>query len=328
MNVMITGATTPVGRALIDALLSKPGDGWVVAVGREATADFPTHSRFCYRSADLTHSRSVHDLLWGAANAHRIDTVFHAAQHRATSHAGSTVHAQNVTAARELLKGCVGHPTIRRLVVRSCAEVYAIDGGSTTLLDEEAPLDFDPRAPQWLRDRVELDLTVCAHFGTSLQIAVVRCAEIFAPDSGSQLWDYLSSRICLHSLGFDPMINVLSVEDAVSAITAALSSKATGVFNVPGADTLPLSRAIAESFRANIPMPGPLLAPLYALRRKVAGFEFRYDLNQRRLHLGGVMDGTRAATLLGYVPRHPVRWPRPRWRRLLDRLAQDRSESV
>lgn len=309
MNVMITGATTPVGRALIDELLRTHSEGLILAVGHDHQPEFSARPGLYYHRADLAHPREVHDLLRGPARLHAIDTVFHGAQHRAANDTGPSVHAQNVTATRELVKGCTDHPTIRRLVVRSFAEIYAVDRGSTTLVDEEAPLDFNPRAPQWLRDRVELDLTVCAHFGTTLQIAVLRCAEIFAADSGSQLWDYLSSWICLHSLGFDPMINVLSIDDAVAAIRAALTSSETGIFNIPGADTLPLSRAVAESVRTNLPVPGPLLAPLYALRRVLTGFEFRYDLNQRRLHLGGVMDGTRAAALLGYTPRRPVTWP-------------------
>ena len=92
---------------------------------------------------------------------------------------------------------------------------------------------------------------------------------------------------------------------------AALRSPAIGVFNIPGADTLPLSRAIAEAERIEIPVPGPLLSPLYALRRKVAGFDFRYDMNTRRFHFGGTLDGRRAREHLGYVPRTPVMWTQP-----------------
>ena len=95
--------------------------------------------------------------------------------------------------------------------------------------------------------------------------------QILAPDCGSQLWDYLCSRVCLRPLGYDPMINVLSVDDAAAAIVAALRSDSIGVFNIRGADTLPLSRAIAESHRFELPVPGPL-SPLYALRRRIAGF--------------------------------------------------------
>ena len=122
------------------------------------------------------------------------------------------------------------------------------------------------------------------------------------------------------------MLNVLSLEDALAAIVAATRSTHTGVFNIPGADTLPLSRAIAETVRLDIPVPGPLLAPLYGLRRWIAGFEFRYDLNLRRFHFGGVIDGARARHLLGYVPSHPVQWAHSWWRLLMERLTALRAE--
>jgi UDP-glucose 4-epimerase len=315
----VTGATAPLGRALVDALARAPEVDHVLATGREATAAVP--AGVSYEPLDLAHARAIHDLVWGPARAQRIDTVVHLAHHRAPSGRGGAAHTQNVTATRHLLRACEDHPTIRRWIYRSFAEVYAVGHETAGLIDEEAPLELAPGAPAWLRDRVEADLTVCARLAGPLQIAVLRFAELLAPDAGSQLWDYLSSRICLRPLGFDPMINVLSLDDAVAALRAALRAAAIGVFNIPGADTLPLSSAIGESVRADLPVPGPVLAPLYALRRRLAGFEFRYDLNVHRFHFGGVPDGTRARSQLGYAPRTRVAWPRPWWSRLLERLA-------
>ena len=120
------------------------------------------------------------------------------------------------------------------------------------------------------------------------------------------------------------MINVLSIGDAVAASLAALRATATGVFNIRGADTLPLSRAIIECGRIDIPVPGPLMAPLYGLRATVTGLAFRYDINLDRFHFGGVLDGARARRLLGYAPHIPVAWPQPWWRRLASRLGEDR----
>jgi UDP-glucose 4-epimerase len=325
MRVLVTGATTPLGLALVDALASSDDCSFVLAVGHEPRLDRPWCGDVIYRCVDLTRGREVHDLIRGDAVEYSIDTVIHMAQHRAVHDRGRKVHAQNVTATRELLLRCTHHPTIRRFVHRSFAEVYALEHTTSDLVDEEAALEFDPLAPQWLRDRIEADLMVCAHFGGPLQIAVLRCAEVLAADSGSQLWDYLSSRTCLRPLGFDPMLNVLSLDDAVAAIIAAARSEHSGVFNIPGADTLPLSRAIAETARFDIAVPGPLLAPLYGLRRRIAGFEFRYDLNLRRFHFGGVIDGARARHLLGYAPSHSVQWPRAWWQVLLERLADLRS---
>jgi len=312
MRVLITGATTPVGAALVARLLAQSDVELVLAIGREQEAP-PMRSldggRLHYRQIDLTHQRAVHDLVWGEARSLRVDAIVHGMQHRGVHDTGRGVHAQNVYAARELLLACIDHPTIRRFVYRSFGEVYALRHTTSDLLDEDALLDFEPSSPQWVRDRVEADLTVCAHLASPLGIAVLRCAEILAPDCGSQLWDYLGSRVCLRPFGYDPMLNVLSIDDAVTAMMAALTNDAIGVFNIPGADTLPLSVAIRESRRLDVPIPGPLLSPLYDLRRRLAGFEFRYDMNVRRFHFGGMLDGSRAHALLGYVPSVPVQWP-------------------
>jgi nucleoside-diphosphate-sugar epimerase len=307
MRVLVTGATTPTGAALVELLLAQPDVDLVLAIGRERAAR-DDDARLHYRSVDLTHPREVHDLIWGEAREHGIDAVVCGMHHRAASDMGTGIHAQNVRATRELLLACGGHPTIHRFVYRSFAEVYALRSTTSDLIDEDSPLDFNPLSPQWVRDRVEADVTVCAHFAGTLEIAVLRCAEVLAPANGSQLWDYLSSRVCLRPLGFDPMLNVLSLDDVAAALLAALRGHAVGVFNIPGFDTLPLSSAIAEAGRIDIPVPGPLLSPLYALRRRVAGFDFRYDVNVQRFHFGGVVDGTRARSLLGYTPTTPVAW--------------------
>jgi hypothetical protein len=94
------------------------------------------------------------------------------------------------------------------------------------------------------------------------------------------------------------------------------------VFNIAGRDTLPLSSAITASRRASLPVPGPLMTPLYGLRRWLAGFEFRYDANVRRFHFGGVLDGTRARRVLGFEAVTPVTWPIRPWQLLLERLGE------
>jgi UDP-glucose 4-epimerase len=173
--------------------------------------------------------------------------------------------------------------------------------------------------PQIERDRLEADVTVCMRMGMSkVSIAVLRFAELLAPDSGSQLFDYLSSKVCFRPIGFDPMLSLLSIDDAVSATLAALrprraadgahEANPSGIFNIVGHDVLPLSRAVELARRVPIPVPGPLLRPLYALRQRAIHAEFRYDLNALRFHLSGVLDGRRAREVLGYAPRVPIDW--------------------
>jgi UDP-glucose 4-epimerase len=308
-RVLVTGAATSVGRALVTALLADPEVELVLAVDLEPSgaADTP---RLRNLQVDLARPRDIRTLLYGPTRDFAVDTVVHAALHRSPTHGGRRAHALDVESTRELLRLGEHHPTLRRFVYRSSAEVYHAGADAVEIMDEEHPLELGPRAPQWVRDRVEADLAVLAHAGLSpLRILVLRCAEIFAADAVSQLFDYVRSRVCFRPLGYDPMVELLSVQDATRALVAATRSDAEGVMNIPGADVLPLSRVIEKCRRIDVPVPSMLLAPLYRLRTLALGTEFRYDMNAARFHFGVVLDGSRARETLGYEPRFPVWWP-------------------
>jgi UDP-glucose 4-epimerase len=324
--VMVTGATTAVGCALVKTLARDPLVRHVLAVGvepcphelagnlagnlaGELAGNLAEGGRVTYACVDLTRPREMWRLLYGQARKLAIDCVVHTALHRSARDTGRKVHLLNVETTRELLRLSERHPTIRRFVYRSYSEVYRADYDLPNLIGEEHPLELRPAAPQRLRDRVEADLTVCTRMGMSrLGITVLRCSEIFVPDVGSQLHDYLRSRLCLRPLGFDPMINLLSLEDAVRAIELALRHPVPGIFNIPGWDTLPLSHVVRLCRRPDIQLPGPLLQPIYWLRARAFGAEFRYDMNHGRFHVSGVLDGARAREHLRYQAEHPVSW--------------------
>ncbi len=311
-GVLVTGATTPLGCRLVQALLQNPDLGTVLAVGAEAEppASLDARSpRLVYERVDLTRPREVHRLLFGPAKKLHLTRLIHTALHRSATDAGPRVHALNVESTRALLDAAERHPSLRHFVFRSHGDVYRIDPRHAVLLDEQDPLDLSAQAPQRVRDRVEADVSVCTRMGLSaLSITVLRCSEILAPEMGSQLYDYLASRVCLRPLGFDPMLNLLSLEDAVRALVLALKTEADGIFNVPGADTLPLRKAIALAGRTGLALPGPLLAPLYAVRASAFGMEFRYDMNHRRFHFSAILDGRRAREILNYAPEHRLDW--------------------
>lgn len=308
-GVLVTGATTPLGHALVRALLREGRH--VLAVGREpeSMAGVRADSKLHYVRIDLRKTRRMRALLNGPVRELGVDTIIHGPLHRSAVDTGRHVHDVNVEITRNLLLQSEQHPTLRRFVFRSHTEIYRTRPDQPSVFAEDHPIDFSPSAPQWLRDRVEADLTVCARMGMcSLQIAVLRCSECVGPDIGSQLYDYLQSAVCLRPLGFDPMLNLLSIPDQVAALVAAAKSEAQGVFNIPGADTLPLSALIDRARRRDVPVPGPLLQPLYRLRSLTTGTRFRYDLNLGRFHFSGIADGRRAKEVLGYTPQHRLDW--------------------
>ncbi|MED5374295.1 MAG: NAD-dependent epimerase/dehydratase family protein [Myxococcota bacterium] len=315
-GVLVTGATTPIGERLIRSLLADPEIEAILAVGQEPedqALPFSHGERLVYRSVDLGRSRRVRNLLFGPAREMGIEVVIHTAMHRDAKDSGGRVRRSNVDALRSLLDLSDRHPTIRRFVFKSYAEVYQVQHDLPILVTEDHPLNMSPGSPQWVRDRVEADLTACTRMGlTNLEIAVLRCAEILAPGTGSQLFDYLDAKVCLRPVGFDPMMNLLSISDAVRSMElAARAFGVQGVFNVPGLDTLPLSACIRRWGCLGLPLPQPAITPWYRLRRRIRGHDFSYGMNRRRFHYCSVLDGTRARETLGFEPENAIDWPAP-----------------
>lgn len=302
MKVLVTGAGTPLGHSLVNALIADPRVERVVAVGSELPNFVPSPKLHRIR-ANLRRSRELRRVLFGPVRELGVNAVAHVA-----IQPGPQVQRVDVDATRELVHLAERHPTLRRIVYRSFADIYRLRPEGGGIISETHPLDLS--LPKGVRSRAEADLTVCTRTGMapSLSIAVLRLAELFAPQCGSQVYDYLLSKVCFRPIGFDPMIQLLSLEDGLRAMVLALFSDAQGVFNIPGADVLPLSRAITLAGRRGIALPGPLLGPLYTARSLLRGTEFRYEANRFRFHYSGVLDGRRAEQVLGYSPSAPIRW--------------------
>lgn len=313
ISVLVTGATTTVGERFVRSLIADTRVKHVLAVAKdppESALPFAHGNRLTYLSVDLAKSRKVRELLFGPARDLGVEVLVHLGQHRSGFAKGRRVRAHNVEALRSMLDLADRHPTIRRLVLKSYAVTYKVGLELPTLVDENHPLNLSPHAPQYIRDRVEADLTACARMGLSdFETVVLRCAEALGPGTGSQLYDFLDAPVAFRPLGYDPMMNIATVEDLVVALERATHGSGEGVFNIPGYDTLPLTEAIRKWGTPSFQLPGPMIEAAYRLRHRVTGSLFSYGLNRHRLHLGLVLDGTRAREVLGYEPRNPVDWP-------------------
>jgi UDP-glucose 4-epimerase len=311
--VLVTGASSPLGQQLVRSLLADTRIRHVLAVDDlppDRALPFSHTGRLTWISVDLTRPRKVRELLFGVARDQMVEVVVHLSEHVGAYGGGRRVYAQNVEALRSILELADQHPTIRRLVIKSHAVVYKVSLDLPVQVEEDHPLNLSPQAPQYVRDRVEADLTACARMGLiQCEIVVLRCAEVMAPGMGSQVYDYLDAPVVLRTMGFDPMVNLAHMADIVSALELATHGSGEGVFNIPGYDTLPLSEAARAWGSPVIPLPELLIQPAYALRHRIVGSEFRYGIHKNQMHLGLVLDGTRAAKVLGYKPVHPVDWP-------------------
>jgi UDP-glucose 4-epimerase len=80
----------------------------------------------------------------------------------------------------------------------------------------------------------------------------------------SMIGQYLRERWVPTAMGFDPMMQFIHEEDVGEAIALALEHGLQGVFNVVGPGEVPLHTAIRECGGRALPLPEPLMRPMFA----------------------------------------------------------------
>src|SRR5690606_25221031 len=117
--------------------------------------------------------------------------------------------------------------------------------------------------------------------------------------------NYLRLQRPMTVLGYDPMVQVIHVEDVVTAIELALKPGIKGIFNVVGPGEVPLSVILAELGRKPLPLPAPIASAAVKLmwRFKLTSFPAP-ELNHIRFIC--MVDGSRACTDLGFEPEYSL----------------------
>jgi UDP-glucose 4-epimerase len=174
-----------------------------------------------------------------------------------------TRHDVNVRGTKQLLDHCVNYG-VQQLVVLSSGYVYGAAPENPFYMDEDQPLSASRSYPE-IRDLVEVDalatafLWKCPHIRT----CVLRPVSTLGYFVQSLVGSYLRQPRIPTVMGFDPMMQFIHEEDVSEAIGLALEHSLQGVFNVTGPGEVPVSVAIAETGGRTIPLPEPVLRPLF-----------------------------------------------------------------
>ena len=172
-------------------------------------------------------------------------------------------HDVNVRGTKQLLDHCVNHGT-QQLVLVSSSYVYGAFPENPYYIDEDAPLSATRSYPE-IRDLVELDTLATAFLWRypHIRTCVLRPVNILGYYTQSMIGQYLRQRWVPTVMGFDPMMQFLHEEDLSEAIALALQHGLQGVFNVTGPGEVPLHTAIRETGGAALPMPEPVMRPIF-----------------------------------------------------------------
>jgi len=178
--------------------------------------------------------------------------------------AGESVrHDVNVRGTKQLLDHCVNHG-VQALLVLSSSYVYGAFPENPYYMDEDSPLSASRSYPE-IRDLVEVDTLASAFLWRypHIRTCVLRPVGVLGYYVRSMVGQYLRESRIPTVMGFDPMMQFIHEEDLSEAIALALEHGLQGVFNVTGPGEVPLHTAIRETGGTALPMPEPIIRPLF-----------------------------------------------------------------
>ncbi|WP_244222270.1 SDR family oxidoreductase [Corallococcus exercitus] len=215
-------------------------------------------------------------------------------------------HSFNVVGTTRLLEYCAKYG-VKKVVVLSSANVYGPSPDNSNFLTEDAPLMAASRF-SGVRDLIEVDMLAHSFFWKhpDIETVILRPVHIVGPTIKNAPSHYLRLRYPWTMAGFDPMVQLIHVEDVARAMMEALRPEPKGVYNVVGPGQVPLSAVLRELGSTPIPVPHPVARPLL-------GLMFRYRLANfpppelDHIQFLCAVDGNRWVQDVGWKAQHSMR---------------------
>jgi len=215
-------------------------------------------------------------------------------------------HSFNVVGTTRILEYCARYG-VKKVIMLSSANVYGPSPDNSNFLTEDAPLMAASRFSE-VRDLTEVDMLAYGFFWKhpDIQTVILRPVHIVGPNIKNAASNYLRLKYPWVLAGFDPIVQLIHVDDAARAMIEALRPEAKGVYNVVGPGEVPLSAIFRELGRTVLPVPHIVARPLLELM-------FKYHLASfpppelDHIQFLCAVDGSRWAKDLGWKPSHSMR---------------------
>ncbi len=215
-------------------------------------------------------------------------------------------HSFNVVGTTRLLEYCAKY-NVKKVVVLSSANVYGPSPDNSNFLTEDAPLMAASRF-SGVRDLIEVDMLAHGFFWKHphIETVILRPVHIVGPNIKNAPSNYLRLRRPWVLAGFDPMVQLIHVEDVALALMEALKPEPKGVYNVVGPGEVPLSAIFRELGRSVLPVP-------HVMARTALGVLFKYRLASfpppelDHIQFLCAVDGRRWSADVQWKPRYSMR---------------------
>ena len=296
-KVVITGISGRLGR-IVARRLHHELDWQIVGLDRRPMIGRPKDIE--HHQVDL-RSKKARDIF----RAGDVDALVHLGVMHDPRARPAELYSWNITGTSKLLEYCQAY-RVPKLVLVSSANVYGPRPDNPQFLTEDAPLLAAQRFPQ-MRDLVEIDHLVSTFLWRAQQVetVILRPVHIVGPVHNAPS-NYLRIERPPILLGFDPMVQLIHVQDVAQAIATALAPGRRGIYNLVGPGEVPLSTILKELGRESVAIPHPFARPILSLA-------FRFGLSSFPvaeldfIRYVCMVDGRRAWAELGFRSQFGLR---------------------
>jgi UDP-glucose 4-epimerase len=258
-RVLITGATTPLGRAVAGHLREDAEVEKVIGVESHSTSDWIEGAELVEFEPD---DRELVQFLCGQ----QVDTVVHCAMAPSRSGSARDRGTADVISTMRLC-AAVANPeaAVRSLILVSSSEVYPPDAHAPMLRcesDEISATETEPAASLLEAEDYARDVAAgCPH----LNVAILRLAELIGGSVSGPLSALFDEPLVPAPIGFDPPVQWLHGRDAAAAILFAARNELAGIYNVASQGHVRLGEVLETTRRVQLPTLPFELGPLTPL---------------------------------------------------------------
>lgn len=234
-----------------------------------------------------------------------VDTVVHMNLGPSMRNTGMRGGAKeiNVIGTMQLLAACQRLSGVRKIVLRSTAAVYGTSPRDPAMFREPDSARAGTRSG-YPKDAVEVESYVrgFSRRRPETLITTLRFANLLSHRVTTPLGNYLRSPVLPTVLGYDPRLQFVHEDDALSVLERSVVFDRPGTFNVSGDGVMLLSQ-IARRLGKPV-MPLPPFGFTSALRRilRQVGTDVPPEF-VRHLTYGRVIDTTALREIFGYEPQ-------------------------
>ncbi len=173
--------------------------------------------------------------------------------------APSQLHDINVIGSLQLLAACEKTESVRTIIVRGSAAIYGAEPNAPQFYTEDMARRF-PLRTRFQRDIGELEnyFENFARRFPQVTVMMLRYQPTLGTAIDSPLTRYMRQSVVPTQLGYDPLLQFVHAEDAVSALEAAVRRPTRGPVNVAGDGSVSLSRLLRRAGRIPVPVPAQL----------------------------------------------------------------------